>query len=230
MSNRLVLTDEQRERIWQGEYWGPGGVLFEVRYAYGQSDQSDASKVVMLSTEYSAATRAVANLRRGSLRERLEAPLRFYDSMTRARALATEMAPRISINTKSDVVDVVTTVLIRFWQKKLARQVLDNLPWYDLAFRSYVEPHTSAFLVVNAIKCGLTDFSERNQGIINSNAKLCEEHSDFRQALRVWRALLKLKRKLSSTGSLHHALWVEYRIAELLEKANSADQAAKARV
>lgn len=223
----LKLTDEQREAIWQGQYWGQGGVLGEVRHAYEQSDQCIVSMVTMMSAEYSALGRAKVNLRRGTLSERFEAPLRMYDSFIRARRLALAAAPQININTSTDSTEVVTTVLVKLGCKKVARKVLDNLPWHDLAFRSYVEPHTKAFLIRNAINCGLTDISARNLDLIAALATQTEARNNYRQAVRVWRTLLALRQQVT-TGSLGHYKWVENRIVQALERADSADQRAKA--
>tara|TARA_B100000508_G_scaffold82425_1_gene64017 strand:- start:2769 stop:3470 length:702 start_codon:yes stop_codon:yes gene_type:complete len=228
----LKLTDEQKERIWQGQYWGPAGVLTEVRLFYLHSDQGFASSVVMLSTEYSAANRALSDLRRGALRERLSALARLYGSIVRARRLALALVPQVTINTTPDSTEVITTILVKLRCRKAARQVLDKLPWYDLAFRNYVAPHTAAFLIRNAIVCGLAELTHERIGHIEAYAKKAELSGDLRQATRVWRTAYGLKRQLASRerkANLYGRKLAELRsnMERCAEMSDSADQVTK---
>lgn len=226
----LKLSDALIEKIWQGEFWGPDGALYVVRRLFVESSQDFPSQVQLLSTEYSAANRAWANLRQGKDRR---AGYRLVDSALRARKLASQLAPGVSIHTNADQVDVIATILTRFWQRKLARQLLDRIPWYELLRRDYVASHTKAFLVRHAIASGLAELSHERITQIEFYARVTEDRADYRQAARVWRTAYELKRRLAKKeGRL--AMYEHKKLPELranaqrcLDQAPALDQQAK---
>ena len=224
----LVLTAVQKERIWQGQYWGPNGVLDEIRRVYDTAtDGTNSSDVVLLSAEYSAAGRAFQDMKQGSI----PAIWRFLDSAMRARRRALYLAPLLTVKDGADHLDVVASVLIRFGAKKQAKRMLLDLPWYAFGSRSGAKPHSVAFILGHAVKAQAVMSALNFLTEIEEMALLTEEY-DMRQAVRVWRLLKDLLMSYmdSESEKIKYAPWLE-RVNRHLERcselAGSADQKVK---